>query len=152
MKSTIGEGVTKKPDEATVSAWIALSRAQRIAFRRVEERLKAAELPPLAWYDALWELEKAGDKGLRPFELEHAMLFEQYNLSRLADRLVKAGLVERRPCRDDARGQMLKITAAGRALRGRMWEIYSPAIQEAVGKRLGSGEAETLTALLQKLE
>lgn len=144
--------MTDKSDDTIVSAWIALSRAQRIAFRRVEERLKVEKLPPLAWYDALWELEKAGQKGLRPFALEHAMLFEQYNLSRLADRLVKAGLIERQACHDDARGQMLKITAAGRALRARMWETYARAIEEAVGKRLTSREAESLTALLRKLE
>lgn len=144
--------MTDRPDEATVAAWIGLSRAQRVAHGRVETRLKAEGLPPLSWYDALWELEKAGESGLRPFELERAMLFEQYNLSRLADRLVKAGLIERQPCHDDARGQMLKITAAGRALRGRMWEVYSKAIEDAVGKRLSPREAEALTTLLRKLD
>lgn len=144
--------MTSKPDDAAVSAWIALSRAQRIAFRRVEERLKAEKLPPLAWYDALWELEKAGEGGLRPFELERALLFEQYNLSRLADRLVKAGLIERQACQDDARGQMLKITAAGRELRKRMWKVYALAIHQAVGRRLSAGEADALAALLSKLE
>ncbi|MBO6716904.1 MAG: winged helix-turn-helix transcriptional regulator [Rhizobiaceae bacterium] len=144
--------MTGKPDDASVSAWIALSRAQRVAFRSVEERLKSAGLPPLAWYDALWELEKAGEQGLRPFELERALLFEQYNLSRLADRLAGAGLVERKPCRDDARGHVLTITSAGRELRRRMWTVYSEAIEEAVGRRLGTAEAETLAALLRKLE
>ncbi|WP_159589273.1 MarR family winged helix-turn-helix transcriptional regulator [Chelativorans xinjiangense] len=143
--------MTAKPDETTVAAWIALARAGRLSMAGIEARLKAAELPPLSWYDALWELEKAGEKGLRPFELEKALLFEQYNLSRLADRLAAAGLVERCTCPEDRRGQVLRISAEGRALRRRIWETYAQAIQEAVGDKLAGGEAEALAALLKKL-
>ena len=57
-----------EPSEAVVSAWVGLLRAQRRALGLVEERLKAAGLPPLAWYDALLELERAGAAGMRPFE------------------------------------------------------------------------------------
>ncbi|MCT7374953.1 MarR family winged helix-turn-helix transcriptional regulator [Chelativorans salis] len=141
-----------KPDEATVAAWVALARAARLTTTRIEERLKAAELPPLAWYDALWELEKAGDCGLRPFELEKALLFEQYNLSRLADRLATAGLIERGACPEDKRGLKLRISAQGRALRRDMWEVYAVAIRETVGDRLSEEEAQTLARLLRKLE
>ena len=140
-----------KPDDATVSAWIALSRAQRLAAAGIEARLKAADLPALSWYDALWELEKAGACGLRPFELEKALLFEQYNLSRLVDRMTKAGLVDRCTCPDDRRGQTLKISDEGRALRQRMWEVYGPAIAELVGDQLSAKEAQDLTRLLEKL-
>ena len=144
--------MAKAPDEAAVAAWIGLSRAQRATLGRVEARLKAEKLPPLSWYDALWELEKAGEAGLRPFELERAMLFEQYNLSRLADRLAKAGLMDREDCPEDRRGQVLKISPAGRELRRRMWDVYSKAIEEAVGARLSGAEAASLAALLRKLE
>lgn len=144
--------MAKKPEDATVSAWIALSRAQRQAVTCVEARLKAAGLPPLSWYDALWELDRAGERGLRPFELERAMLFEQYNLSRLVDRLEKAGLLERFACQQDRRGQVLRINAAGRELRQRMWEIYSQAVEEAIGSRVTNSEAQMLAALLKRLE
>lgn len=144
--------MTENPDEAMVAAWIALGRAQRQATARVEARLKAANLPPLSWYDALWELEKAGEEGLRPRELERAMLFEQYNLSRLADRLNKAGLLDRCACPEDRRGQVLRVSAEGRALRRRMWVIYSQAIEEAIGSRLTAQEAQALSSVLKKLE
>ena len=119
--------------------------------QKVEARLKEADLPPLAWYDALWELEKAGEGGLRPFELEHALLFEQYNLSRLVERLVKADLVERRPCADDRRGYVLAITADGLAVRAKIWSVYAPAIQAAVGARLSRDEAVSLARILAKI-
>jgi DNA-binding MarR family transcriptional regulator len=140
------------PDKATTAAWVGLMRAQRLAMACVEARLKEAELPPLSWYDALWELEKAGEEGLRPFELERALLFEQYNLSRLADRLAGAGLISRCACPEDRRGQVLRITDEGRKLRGKMWDVYGKAIEKAIGCRLSAEEAETLAALLKKLE
>ncbi len=144
--------MSANPDEATVAAWIGLSRAQRVAMANVEARLKAEGLPPLSWYDALWELEKAGECGLRPFELERALLFEQYNLSRLAQRLAEAGLIEKKVCEVDARGQTLKISEAGRQLRNRMWKTYSQAIEDAVGAKLSPAEAASLAELLRKLE
>lgn len=141
-----------KPHETTVAAWIALARAGRLVTARIEQRLKEEELPPLSWYDALWELEKAGDCGLRPFELEKALLFEQYNLSRLADRLVGAGLVGRGACPEDRRGFRLRITAEGRVLRQDMWAVYGAAIEEAIGEWLTVEDAEGLAALLKKLQ
>jgi DNA-binding MarR family transcriptional regulator len=80
------------------------------------------------------------------------MLFEQYNLSRLIDRLAAAGLVERRDCAEDRRGQRLVVTAAGRALRRRIWEVSSRAIEDAIAAKLLPEEAAALAALLMKLQ
>jgi len=140
-----------KPSETVVRAWARLMRAQRLALGAVEQALDSAGLPPLGWYDALIELERAGDDGLRPFELERAMLLEQYNLSRLIDRLEKAGYVERRACADDGRGQIVAITAAGKAIRRRMWPVYAAALEDALGRHLSAKQAESLDALLGAL-
>jgi DNA-binding MarR family transcriptional regulator len=136
------------PSESVVRVWARLVRAERLALGAIEQALRAARLPPLAWYDALFELERAGERGLRPFELEREMLLEQYNLSRLLDRIEKAGYLERRACADDRRGQVVVITASGREMRRRMWAVYGPAIQRAIGERLRRGQVETLARLL----
>jgi DNA-binding MarR family transcriptional regulator len=141
-----------QPSTETVAAWIGLLRAQRSVVARVEARLKAAGLPPLSWYDALWELEKAGDAGLRPCALERAMLLEQYNLSRLVDRLHRKGLVEKLPCPEDRRGSVLAITETGRALRQQMWATYAVAIAAEFGVHFTPAEAATLAALLSRLD
>ena len=85
----------KQPSGAVVDAWIALMRAQQVALLKIERAFREAELPPHAWYDALWELDRAGTAGLRPFEIERRMLIAQSNISRLIDRLVEQGYVER---------------------------------------------------------
>jgi DNA-binding MarR family transcriptional regulator len=146
-----GNGVKAYPSKTTVGAWALLLKAQRKALASVENALESAGLPPLGWYDALLELERAGERGLRPFELEREMLLTQYNVSRLIDRISKAGYVERLACEDDGRGQLVVITAEGKDIRRRMWTVYGPAIQVALGSHLSEREIEKLLTLLGKL-
>jgi DNA-binding MarR family transcriptional regulator len=141
----------KQPSDAIVDAWIALIRAQQVALLKIERAFREAKLPPHAWYDALWELDRAGTAGLRPFEIEQRMLIAQSNISRLIDRLEDQGYVERQPCEEDLRGQQIVITASGRELRKRMWPVYARAISEAVGHRVSEREATILGNLLTKL-
>ncbi len=138
-----------KPSDAAVLAWSRLLRAHRAALGAVEQTLKAKGLPPLEWYDVLLELERAG--ALRPRDLQDRLLLAQYNLSRLLDRMVTAGIIERRLCEDDRRGHLLAPTAEGRKLRRRMWPVYSGAIQAAIGAKLSEAEATALAALLGRL-
>lgn len=138
------------PSETVVRIWARLTKAQQRALDSIERALKAAKLPPLAWYDVLLELERAGGS-LRPFELEGEMLLAQYNLSRLIDRMQEAGYVERRALKEDRRGQAIVITAAGKTLRRRMWSIYGPAIQAAIGDHLSPKQVDMLSALLGAL-
>jgi DNA-binding MarR family transcriptional regulator len=143
--------VTERPSKQVVLAWARLLKAERLALARVETALKQAGLPPLAWYDILLELERAGEAGLRPFELERALLLAQYNLSRLLDRIEREGLIERAPCPQDGRGHILRLSARGRSMRNAMWPVYAQAIQSAVGSRLDETEAGTLSALLARI-
>jgi DNA-binding MarR family transcriptional regulator len=135
------------PSETVVRAWARLTKAQRRALASIEQTLSAAELPPLAWYDVLLELERAGGS-LRPFELEREMLLAQYNLSRLVDRMEEAGYVERRALKEDRRGQVIVITPAGKTLRRQMWSVYGPAIQAVIGDHLSPKQVDALSALL----
>lgn len=143
--------MTDKPSRTTIRAWARLLKAQRIALGAVESVLRDAGLPPLAWYDVLLEVERAGDTGVRPLALERAMLLAQYNLSRLLDRIEKEGYIERRACPDDRRGQLVHITQSGRALRRRMWPVYASAIAAVMGERLKAAEAAQLAETLGKI-
>jgi DNA-binding MarR family transcriptional regulator len=139
------------PSDTVIRAWARLMTAQRLALSAVERHLKTARLPPLVWYDVLLEVERAGAAGLRPFELEQAMLLAQYNLSRLIDRLERAGYVERRTCEDDGRGQMIAITDQGKAIRRKMWPVYARGIEMALGRHLSARQAGALDEVLGSL-
>jgi DNA-binding MarR family transcriptional regulator len=142
---------TPLPSESVVRAWVRLVKAQRRALRLIEADIKAAGFPALAWYDILLELKRAGGT-LRPQELEDRLLLAQHNVSRMIDRLADAGLAERRPFADDARGQIIELTAAGRDLQQRMWPVYGAAIQRHVGAPVGDDQnADTLWRALAPL-
>jgi len=141
----------RNPSVAITKAWARLIRARETVVGAVERDLKAAGLPPLAWYDVLLELSRAPDGRLRPFEIEREILLAQYNLSRLLDRLEKEGLVTREPCEDDGRGQWVVITEKGRATQARAWKVYARSIQKHVGERLDDTAAATLADLLGRL-
>jgi DNA-binding MarR family transcriptional regulator len=143
--------MSDRPSPTTIRAWARLATAQQLALSSIERALKQAGFPPLTWYDVLLELDRADGHALRPFELERAMLLAQYNLSRLVDRLERAGYVERRACEEDGRGQEIVATAKGLALRRRMWPTYARAIEAAVGRHLSPRQAETLQDLLGRL-
>jgi DNA-binding MarR family transcriptional regulator len=142
---------TKMPTETVIRAWARLMRAQPVALSKVEAALKRQKLPPLAWYDALLELERAGKAGIRPFALERELLLPQYGLSRLLERIERAGYVERHSCDGDGRGHIVAITATGISMRRRRCPVDAAAIQEAIGAHLIDREARQLADLLGKL-
>ncbi len=137
--------------DQAATAWARLVRVSQSLLDAVEADLKAAGMPPLVWYDALLELRRADPDGLRPFELQSRMLLAQYNLSRLLDRIVRAGYAERLPCHDDARGHLLRITASGHTLLQSMWPAHRQAVVRHFAARLEAEEAVELGRLLGKL-
>ena len=141
----------RKPSTEATAAWIRLMRVQSRVLDAVEQDLKKAGFPPLAWYDALLELSRAPSGEMRPVELEKQMLIPQYSTSRLIDRLVDEGLAARRECKIDKRGQFVEITEAGRELQKKMWSAYSAAIEKHVGSKLSDADAMKLCGLLDRL-
>lgn len=138
------------PHPSTTAVWTRLIRAGSRLVGAVEAALRAAELPPLDWYDVLWEIEKAPD-GVRPLVLQERLLLPQYGLSRLVERMDRAGYLERRACAEDGRGQVLVLTAEGRRVRAAMWPVYSATLVAQVENRISRDEALALARLLDVL-
>ena len=141
---------TSNPSEAVTSAWTSIMRARDRLLAAIEADLKAAGMPPLAWYDVLWELTRSEDGKLRPYEIEERTLLAQYNLSRLIDRLESEGLVRRETFASDGRGRWVVMTDAGRKLRERMWAVYARSIETHIGCKLADNEAKTIGGLLDR--
>lgn len=139
------------PNPHAQAVWTRLVRSTERVRASIEAALETAALPPLSWYDVLWEIEKAGDEGIRPYELQDRLLLPQYGASRLLLRMEKAGLVVREPAPADGRGLILTLTAEGHGVRARMWPVYEAAMQETIGETFAKGEAARLAELLGKL-
>jgi DNA-binding MarR family transcriptional regulator len=130
-----------RDDDPKDRAWGLFLLTYTLLMERIETALGAAGLPALAWYDALWELEKAEGGRLRMHELADRIVLPRYNLTRLADRLEQAALLQREDCPDDRRGYFLVITAAGRQMRRRMWAVYGPQVEVLFSQHLSTKQA-----------
>ncbi len=116
----------------------------------LEGAFKAADLPPLVWHDVLIELAHAPDHRLRPVELGSVLQMAQYNLSRLLDRMVDAGLVVRAPCQDK-RGHWIVLTASGLKRQKEMYGVYVRVLMQDMGAHLGEDSARKLARQLGKV-
>ena len=130
-------------------AWALLLTAHATLVERIETALAAAELPPLAWYDVLWELEKA-DGRMRMHDLARRVVLSRSNLSRLADRLEDAGLIERENCPEDGRGYNVVLTRAGRVMRKKMWPKYEAEIERVFSRHITPDEARVFAEALTR--
>lgn len=143
--------MNKIPSKQTEHAWVSLVRAQQILIAKAESRLKEAGLPPLAWYDVLLELGRDPDIGLRQVEIGERVLLSKHNLSRLIDKLEQEQLLKRTSCVNDARANIVKITAKGMQTKRNMWPVYAAAINEMVGDALSSTQQVALAEIAQQL-
>jgi len=96
-----------------VETWRAFLHAHALLIRRMDEELQAAHGVSLAEYDAMLQLVNAPGRRLRMSVLADRVLLSRSGITRLVDRLVAAGMVERSACITDARGAEASLTAAG---------------------------------------
>lgn len=132
-------------------AWALLLATRARVVAKAEAALSGAGLPPLAWYDLLWELEKADGGRLRMHLLADRLVISRSNVTRLADRMQQASLVRRELCGDDRRGYHCVLTPAGRAMRRRMWPVYRTVIERSFGAALSDPEAASMVRALERV-
>lgn len=105
--------------DARLASWRAFLRAHARVTRQIERELQAEQGLALADYDLLAQLAASPGRRLRMGELAERLVLSRSGITRLVDRLEAGGLVERRDCETDRRGQWAAITETGRArLRG----------------------------------
>ncbi|GAB3456617.1 MarR family transcriptional regulator [Massilia terrae] len=134
-----------------LSAWPLLLTGHAVLTGEIERRLAEAGLPPLAWYDVLWALERAPQQRQRMHELADSVVLTRSNLTRLVDRLEAAGLLRRESDPEDKRGAYAVLDGAGLALRRKMWTVYSAAIHALFDAHLSPTEQKTMAGALRKV-
>ena len=101
-------------------------------------------------YDVLYTLSKCPAPE-RMGELNRHLLLSQPALSRMVDRLVDRGLVQRQTDPADGRGVLLALTDAGRALQRRIGRQHARGVARAMTAELTPGELRQLEAICLKL-
>jgi DNA-binding MarR family transcriptional regulator len=101
-------------------------------------------------YDVLYTLSKSREP-VRLGELHRHLLLSQPALSRMVDRLVDRGLIERRPDPADGRGVRLSLTDTGRDAQHQIGRRHARSVARAVGAELRPDELRQLATIGWKL-
>jgi len=101
-------------------------------------------------YDVLYTLSKC-PAPQRMGELNRHLLLSQPALSRMVDRLVDRGLVQRQTDPADGRGVLLALTDAGLALQRQIGRRHARGVARAMTQELTPAELRQLEALCLKL-
>ena len=101
-------------DETELAAWRGFLRAHAALTKELDAQLRREHDLPLTSYEVLLFLADSAEGRMRMSELADSVLLSRSGLTRLVDRLERAGLLEREECAEDARGAFAVITPEGR--------------------------------------
>jgi DNA-binding MarR family transcriptional regulator len=98
-----------------LAPWRAFLLAHARVARRLDEELRSEHDVSIAEYDALLTISQSPGRRIRMGLLAEEVLLSKSGVTRLIDRLVSDGLVERSACLADARGAEAVLTERGLA-------------------------------------
>ena len=113
MTDTAVSGRSLTATDPRLDAWRAFLGAHARLFRRLDEELRAEHGLSLPEYETLLQIGQAPDRRLRMSQIANRVLLSKSGVTRLVDRLVADGFVERSQCSSDARGAEAGLTPAG---------------------------------------
>ncbi len=132
-------------------AWRSLARTHAAVSQRLQEALAQADFPPLPWYEVLATVADATEERMRMGDLAEVLVITRGGLTKLVDRLVKAGLLERTFCETDRRVSYATLMPAGRELLEEMRPVVIAELKVAFSAKLTVGEAKDLQDTLDRV-
>ncbi len=132
-------------------AWGALTRTHAAITGRLQDALTSAEFPPLPWYEVLATLSEAPEERLKMGDLAEALVITRGGLTKLVDRLIKAGLLERTFCDTDRRVSYATLLPAGRDLLEEMRPVVVAELKVAFAAKLTAAQANDLRQALDQV-
>jgi DNA-binding MarR family transcriptional regulator len=150
---------TVEPGEAPASternphkeAWLTLVQTHAAVTGRVQEALAAADFPPLPWFEVLSALGDAAEERMKMGDLAEALVITRGGLTKLVDRLIKAGLLERTFCETDRRVSYATLTPSGAELLEEMRPVVIAELKVAFAAKLSVAEANELRDTLERV-
>ena len=138
-------------DVEELAAWRGMLRVHAELTKALDAELIRAHDLTLSSYEVLLFLADAPEGRMRMSELADSVLLSRSGLTRLVDRLERAGLLERIQCEDDARGYFAEITPAGRRLFATARRTHLDGVRNLFLGRYSRDELRVLGGLWERL-
>ena len=133
-------------------AWGALTRTHAAVSQRLQEALAQNDFPPLPWYEILATISEAPEERMRMGDLAEILVITRGGLTKLVDRLVKAGLLERTFCETDRRVSYATLLPAGERMLAEMRPVIVGELEVAFSAKISAGEADSLREMLNRVQ
>ncbi len=119
---------------------------------RMLRRIFNERITPLGLTQAQWRalVHLSRNEGLNQVSLAELLEVQPITVARLIDKLVAAGLVERRPDPNDRRAQRLFLTEQATPVLDRIWDIAAEIYDTVLGG-FAPSDIETLANLMGRL-
>ncbi len=134
-----------------LATWRAFLRAHATLVRGLERDLEQAGGVPLPFYGVLVSLAEAPEHALRLTDLAERVALTKSGLTRLLDRMEERGLVARRACEEDRRGQYAVLAPPGRRALRRSAPTHLRGIAARFADRLAPRELTVLREALGRV-
>ena len=138
-------------DIEEMAAWHAFIRAHARVVRLLEAELEAEQGLSLPAYEVLAHLSEAPGGRLRMSELAAVSVLTPSGLTRVVDRLVREGYVERARCAADARVVYAVVTDAGVARVEQAYPTHLSGVRRHLVDRLSPDQLAAIRDALEPL-
>ena len=148
-----GERASGEPLSAEeLAAWRGFLRVHSATLKELDAELVAKHKLSLSAYEVLLFLADAPDGQMRMSDLADSVLLSRSGLSRLVDRLERAGLVQREQCESDARGLNAVITPAGRRKFAAARKVHLAGVRRRFLDPLAKDDRDRLARIWEQLQ
>jgi DNA-binding MarR family transcriptional regulator len=144
-------GVLEQVEDERIRLMSLLVRTHRLLSDRLGRELEDAVGIPLVFFDVLIHVGAAPDGRLTMSRLSADVALTTGGVTRLVDRMVEAGLVQRQNCPNDRRSIHVVLTPAGHDVMGQAIAAHAESIERHLFTPLGVGDRAALAAALTKV-
>jgi DNA-binding MarR family transcriptional regulator len=142
--------LSTKPSSAAVALGQLVGATVELT-RALSAELQAQHGLTLNEYEVLLLLSQAEEQSMRRVDLANEVRLSPSGITRMLDRLERAGLVGKGTCASDARVTYAVLTEAGTSKLEECAPDHMAAVDRLLGERFGSEELESLAGMLRRI-
>lgn len=138
-------------DDTARAAFPVLLRSCALLMDRLDRELQTRVGIQLTWYEVLAQLSAAPGGRMPMKQLAEQVMLSKSGITRLIDRMERAGMVERHACISDGRVCHAALTRRGLSVLQVARPIAAGGVEEHFARHVTPEEAEVLTRALRRV-
>ena len=131
--------------------WLALMQGMAKVNRQLALDMQREHGCHISWYDVMVRLNHAPERQMTMSELADSVVMSGGGLTRLLDKMVEAGLIERVLDPEDRRVVYARLTREGQEHASELMLAHQQRVKEYVVQHLTEEEVQTVRAAFERI-